>query len=90
MPSKKQTRSRQSDSTYFLKMVLYLLVGAQWVFIVDGALTRQVPVPLGLIAGLLFARHEHFRIDRKIEYALLLTAMFVGFWSHVGIYVTLL
>lgn len=44
-------------------------------------------LPVGFIAGIMFARHEHFQIDRKIEYAVLLVAMVlsayipvVGFW----------
>ena len=77
---------QQPDTTYFLKLVLYLIVGSQWIFVVDEALTRQLPLPLGLVVGLIFASHEHFRLDRKIMYAVLLVAMLVGFWSHVGIY----
>ena len=76
------------DSVYLLKLVLYLIVGAQWIRLVNTAGTAQVPIPIGLIVGFLFAAHDHFKIDRKIEYAVLLIAMFVGFWSQVGIYIT--
>lgn len=81
-------KAKQSDNVYVLKLVLYLIVGSQWVFLVNPNLTKQIPLPLGLLVGLLFARHDHFRLDRKVEYALLLIAMFVGFWSQVGIYVS--
>jgi hypothetical protein len=37
----------------------------------------------------LFAVHDHFQIDRKIEYTVLLVAMFVGFWTQIGVYITI-
>lgn len=84
----KRNSSSELDSTYLLKLVLYLIVGAQWVRFENTAGATQVPVPVGLFVGFAFAMHDHFRIDRKIEYALLLVAMFVGFWSQVGVYIT--
>lgn len=80
--------SAELDSIYLLKLVLYLIVGAQWIRLVNVSGTSQIPIPVGLIIGFLFAAHDHFKIDRKIEYAVLLIAMFVGFWSQVGIYIT--
>lgn len=76
------------DSVYLLKLVMYLIVGAQWLRFEHPSGTGQIPIPIGLIVGLLFAAHDHFKIDRKIEFAILLVAMFVGFWSQVGIYIT--
>ncbi len=81
---------KETDSAYVLKIVLYLIVGSQWLWIVNPELTEQIPIPIGLIIGGLFATHDHFQIDRKIEYALLLAAAFVGFWSQAGLTVTLL
>ena len=75
---------RESDSAFFLKLVLYLILGALWIKLSDGQ-TFQVPFPIGFIVGLLFTAHEHFQIDRKIEYAVLLVAMFIGFWLPIGI-----
>lgn len=92
--SNKKTKRRQSsdetDGTYFLKLLMYLIIGSQWLRFVDAEMTRQIPIPAGLIIGVMFASHEHFNIDRKIEYAVLLVAMFVGFWSQMGIYVQIL
>ncbi len=89
--SKTKQRRKQSaqelDSAYLLKLVLYLIVGAQWLWLNHG--TTQIPLPIGLFIGVLFAVHEHFQIDRKIEYAVLLVAMLVGFWSQAGIFVSL-
>jgi len=85
--TKKQSNYQQ-DSAYFLKMVLYLVIGSFWVRIANNAQTTQIPIPVGLIVGLLFAAHEHFQIDRKLEYAILLMAMFIGFWLPIGLTIT--
>ncbi|MCA9337202.1 hypothetical protein KC951_00655 [Candidatus Saccharibacteria bacterium] len=89
MTKTKQKRVKpEKDSTYFLKLVLLLILGSMWLKVTDGQ-TWQIPIPVGLILGLLLVMHEHFRIDRKIEYAILLVAALVGFWLPIGIYVTL-
>ena len=79
---------QSSDSAYFLKLVLCLILGSLWIKITDGN-TLQIPLPVGLLVGLVFVSHQHFRIDRKIEYGVLLVAALVGFWLPVGIYVNL-
>jgi hypothetical protein len=76
----------EPDSVYFLKLLMFFLLGAFWVRINvsnDGVLS----LPFGFLVGLIFARHDHFNIDRKIEYAILLIALalsayipIVGFW----------
>ncbi|HET8709527.1 MAG TPA: hypothetical protein VFL85_04600 [Candidatus Saccharimonadales bacterium] len=95
-PAKKAAKKRRTvaqnqsfESIFILKMVLYLILGAQWIRFVGHSGGSQVPIPIGLIVGILFAMHDQFQIDRKIEYAILLVAMFVGFWSQVGIYITI-
>lgn len=85
---KKKASKPETDSTYFLKLVLYLIVGSMWIKITKSD-TTQIPIPVGLLIGLLFTAHEHFKIDRKIEYALLLVAMLIGFWAPIGLYITL-
>jgi len=91
MAKKKKTNTHvnEAEGPYFLKLVLYLILGSQWIWLVDKSLITQIPLPVGLIIGLIFARHDHFQIDRKIEYAVLLVAMFVGFWSQVGLYINI-
>lgn len=78
----------ERDSAYLLKMVLYLIFGAMWLKFTKGE-GMQIPVPVGFILGLIFTTHEHFKIDRKIEYAVLLVAMLVGFWLPIGLYIKL-
>ena len=77
----------QPDSVYILKLVLYLIIGSQWVRITRGDL--HIPLPVGLIVGILFARLERFQIDRKIEYAFLILSMFIGFWLPLGLEIVL-
>lgn len=86
----KKTKSKnrpEMDTTYILKLTLFLIVGSQWLYLVNVNSDTQIPVPVGLVVGLVFASHDHFQIDRKIEYALLLLAMFVGFWLPMGVIV---
>lgn len=78
------------DTVFFLKLLMYALVGSSWLWLVNDNSTRQIPIPFGLALGLLFASHEHFKLDRKIEFAVLIIAMLIGFWSNMGLYVTVL
>jgi len=84
--TKKQTKkiSSEPDSAYFLKIVLYLIIGSQWLRI-EHLPDWSIPLPLGLLIGLFYAAHDHFAIDRKIEYALLIVSAFVALWLPIGI-----
>ncbi len=75
------------DGVFALKLALYMVLGTLWIKVSNGS-GFQLPIPIGLIIGLLFTTHEHFKIDRKIEYAVLLVAMLIGFWAPFGIYIT--
>lgn len=86
--AKAKTKRRgveELDSIYLLKMVLYLILGSFWVKLGNSGDTWQIPVPVGLFIGLLLASRERFQIDRKLEYAILLMAMFIGFWLPLGL-----
>lgn len=83
MVQKKKPKRREADSVYFLKILLYFILGTIWIK-VDG----RTLIPAGLIVGVLFASHDHFRIDRKIEYALLLLAAVLGLIG-LGIFINL-
>lgn len=77
----------EMDRVYLLKLILYLIVGAQWLKIQTKG-NVQIPIPVGALIGLIFAAHEHFQIDRKVEYAILVVAMFIGFWVPLGLVLT--
>ncbi len=83
----KKIPDTETDSVYFLKLVLFFLLGTFWVRLTDVNIGpfQHLSVPVGLFVGLLFASHEHFQIDRKIEFAILLLATFISFYLPVGI-----
>ncbi len=81
-------KKNELDSVYLLKLILYLVIGSQWLKIVTKT-GAQAPIPVGALLAVLFASHDHFQIDRKIEYAVLLVAMFMGFWLPLGAELTL-
>jgi hypothetical protein len=76
------------DGLFLLKILLFIVIGSLWLRLADPANTTQLPIPIGFVIGLLFASHEHFQIDRKIEYTILLFSMFVGFLLQSGIVIT--
>lgn len=79
-----KTQAKETDSVYFLKILLYVVLGSIWIKY-DGRLV----LPIGLLVGLLFIRHDHFAIDRKIEYALLIIAAILGLSTSYGIYLAI-
>lgn len=83
----KRKKQIEKDSRFFLKITLFFILGTLWVRLVDvsvGSL-EHISLPLGMAIGLLFASHEHFQIDRKIEFAILAVATFISFYLPVGI-----
>ena len=77
---RKKVVETETDSTYFLKLLLYFMVGLVWIKV------NGMPIlPIGLLVGLLFSTHEHFQIDRKIEYAVLLVSTLLGLSTGVFI-----
>ncbi|HYG83754.1 MAG TPA: hypothetical protein VD907_02660 [Verrucomicrobiae bacterium] len=84
----KKSASSEKDSTFFLKLVLYILIGTLWLKFSAPLVIFGLPInglPLGLVIGLLFARHDHFQIDRKIEYAILLIMTIVTYFLPAGV-----
>jgi hypothetical protein len=87
MPKKSQ-QPTESDSAYFLKIVLYILLGSFWLRFpapVEIGYISFNGFPLGLLLGLLFASHDHFQIDRKVEYAILIIVTIITFFLPAGI-----
>lgn len=85
---RKRATLENTDGIYFLKLVMYLILGSFWIKITDGS-TVQIPIPIGLVLGLVFAAHDKVQLDRKIGFAILLVAMLVGFWAPFGVYVAI-
>jgi hypothetical protein len=85
--AKRASGPQEFDGVYLLKLLLYLLLGSMWLKLSHGA-NLHIPVPVGFMLGLVFTSHEHFQIDRKIEYAVLLVAMLVGYFAPYGLYIS--
>ena len=88
MAKTKKTKSTELDGVYVLKLLLYVLLGTMWLKVSNGD-SISVGLPIGFIVGLIFTSHEHFQIDRKIEYAVLLIAMLFGYFAPYGLYIDL-
>ena len=93
MAKKKQKRKANPadnfDGAFVLKMALYVILGSLWLKINHTTHNLQIPIPVGVIIGLIFTTHEHFRTDRKIEYAVLVVAALFGFLAPYGLFITL-
>jgi hypothetical protein len=89
MAKTKKKQQPEFDGVFVFKLVLYVLLGSMWLKIHSVDLTTGIPIPLGLVVGLIFTSHEHFRIDRKIEYAVLVLAALVGLIAPYGLFIGL-
>ena len=93
MPAKKKktTKTTESDGAYFLKLVLYVIVGSIWLKFTEPIMIGSFQLyglPAGLVLGLIFASHDRFQIDRKIEYAVLIIVAIVSFIvPYTGIFI---
>lgn len=87
MPKKTKKQTQQSDSAYFLKILLFFILGTFWIRLTNVSIgpIEHLSLPVGLVVGMLFASHEHFQIDRKIEYAFLIAATVMSFYLPMGI-----
>lgn len=85
---KSSKETPEPDSTYFLKLVLFVILGTLWIKLSDPLLIGPFMVsgiPIGLFIGLIFAAHEHFQVDRKLEYTVLLLMTIVSYFLPAGI-----
>lgn len=89
--TKRQATSANNDfdGEFLLKLTLYVILGSLWLKVTKDGSSLNLPIPLGLIVGLFFATHEHFKIDRKIEYAVLVVAALFGFLAPFGLFIQL-
>lgn len=88
MTKQVKKQNTESDSAYFLKIVLYVILGTLWLKFASpveafGAVLNGLPI--GLFIGLMFASHDHFQIDRKIAYAILILMTVISYFLPAGI-----
>lgn len=84
-------RIYESDGTYFLKLVVCVLLGTLWLKfnapIAIGGLSFG-GVPVGMLFGLVMvSKFEKFQYDRKIWYAILILVTIVSYFLPMGIIV---
>jgi len=86
-----QTREKifESDSTYFLKLVVFVLLGTLWVKFQSPLTWLGLPIngiPFGMLIGLLLVHQfEKYQADRKIWYAILLIVTIICYFVPAGI-----
>ena len=83
MKKASKTNARETDPAYFLKILIYFVLGTIWI-----KYNGYVVFPVGLILGLIIAQKDHFAIDRKVEYAILLISAVIGLIGW-GVYLNL-
>lgn len=79
----------EPDSTYFLKLVLVVILGTLWVKLSTPISWQGIPfggLPLGLIIGLIgISLFEKNPFDRKIWYAVLIVITVISYFVPAGI-----
>lgn len=79
----------ESDGTYFLKLVVFVLLGTLWLKFAQPVTWLGLPVgglPVGLLAGLILVnKFEKYQSDRKIWYAILLVVTIICYFVPAGI-----
>lgn len=86
-----QARERifETDGTYFLKLVVFVLLGTLWLKFQQPISWLGFPfygLPVGFLVGLLLVRQfEKYQADRKIWYAILLVVTIICYFVPAGI-----
>lgn len=79
----------ETDGTYFLKLVVFVLLGTLWLKFGQPIMIGSMPlhgIPLGLLIGLiLVSQFEKYQSDRKIWYAILLVVTIICYFVPAGI-----
>lgn len=90
-PKRFHERVFESDSTYFLKLVVVVLLGTLWLKFAEPFMwmgLQFAALPLGIVVGFLVVRaFEHHQEDRKIWYAVLLVVGVISYFVPAGIVV---
>jgi hypothetical protein len=79
----KKTTAKETDNAYFLKILIYFVLGTIWI-----KHNGYVFLPAGAILGVIIAQKDHFAIDRKVEYAIILVSAVIGLIGW-GLYIAI-
>ncbi len=87
--SRASERIFETDGTYFLKLVVFVLLGTFWIKFQQPVTWLGLPlsaVPVGMLVGLVLVRQfEKMQSDRKIWYAILLVVTILCYFAPAGI-----
>lgn len=80
----------ETDSWYFLKLVVVLLLGTLWLkFAAPLSIGGVVPlngIPIGLLVGVvLVSKFEPLQINRRIWYAILVVVTIITYFLPAGV-----
>lgn len=85
----RRERVFESDGTYLLKLVAFVLLGTFWLKFHTAVSWMGIPmtgIPIGLLIGLLLVnRFERYQEDRKIWYAILIVVTIICYFVPAGI-----
>lgn len=81
----------ESDGTYLLKLVTFVLLGTLWLSFKQPISWMGMPlagIPVGMLIGLLLvSRFEKHQEDRKIWYAILVIVTIVSYFARAGTFI---
>lgn len=81
----------ESDGTYLLKLVTFVLLGTLWLSFTTPISWMGIPlagIPVGLLIGLLLvSRFEKHQEDRKIWYAILVIVTIISYFARAGTFI---
>lgn len=79
----------ESDSRYFLKLVLCIVLGTLWLKFshpLSLGVIQLSGIPIGMLFGLLFvSKFETYQSDRKIWYLVLVLVTIISYFLPAGI-----
>jgi hypothetical protein len=79
----------ESDGTYFLKLVVFVLLGTFWIKFSTAIVWMGIVLngfPLGFFIGLILVRRfEKYQSDRKIWYAILIAITIISYFEPAGV-----
>lgn len=85
MKNAPRKRYYESDFAFLVKAALYLILGLTWL-----SVNGHRVVPVGVILGFAFSKVDALRIDRKIEYALLVVGALLGLvFTGIGLTISI-
>lgn len=73
MAASRKAKNTESDDWYFLKILCYFVLSTIWL-----KYNGYVVFPLGAVVSAVIINKDHFSVDRKIEYAVILIAAVIG------------